>query len=173
MRAISLLPQSDEQLEALRQLYRHTKDVRLRTRTQMVLLAVERGMSAPKIAEIVRENDGTVRAWLRRYEAEGIEGLSDRPRPGGPSKLTAIFIEKLLTAVRKRPRSLELPFSLWSCQRLAEYLAEQTGIRVSDETIRRQLAESGITLSRPQHKVSSPDPEYDVKKRRLNEFGTT
>ncbi len=167
MRALQITSPTSEQLEALRQLYRRTRDARIRTRTQIVLLAVEQAMSAPQIAEIVRENDGTVRAWLRRYEAEGTEGLSDRPRPGGPSKVTPAFVEKLLEVVRKRPRGLELPFSLWSCQRLADYIAELTGIRVSDETIRRQLAEHGIVLSRPQHKVSSPDPEYEVKKRRL------
>lgn len=167
MRALRVSSQTSEQLEALRQLYRHTRDVRIRTRTQIVLLAVEQAMTAPKIAEIVRENDGTVRIWLRRYEAEGTEGLSDRPRLGGPSKITSTFIEELLGVVRKRPRGLDLPFSLWSCQRLADYMAEQTGIRVSDETIRRQLAEHGIALSRPQHKVSCPDPEYEVKKRRL------
>lgn len=167
MQAIRVSSQSDEQLESLRQLYRHTKDVSIRTRTQIVLLAVEQAMTAPKIAEIVREHDGTVRTWLRRYEAEGTEGLSDRPRPGGPSKITPAFSERLLEVVRKRPRGLNLPFSLWSCQRLADYLAEQTGLRLSDETIRRQLAEHGIALSRPQHKVSSPDPEYNVKKRRL------
>ncbi|MBZ0306393.1 MAG: winged helix-turn-helix domain-containing protein, partial [Anaerolineae bacterium] len=50
---------------------------------------------------------------------------------------------------------------------LADYLAEETGIRVSDETVRRHLAVHGIVLSRPQHKISSPDPEYEVKKRRL------
>jgi transposase len=166
MRAIRVSPLSDEQLESLRQLYHRTRDVRVRTRTQMVLLAVEQGMTAPKIAEIVREDDGTVRTWLRRYQAEGTEGLSDRPRPGGPSKVTPAFVRELLAVVRKRPRGLDLPFSLWSCQRLADYLAEQTGLRVSDETIRRQLAENGIALSRPQHKVSSPDPEYEVKKRR-------
>lgn len=132
-----------------------------------MLLAVEQELTAPQIAEIVRENDGTVRTWFRRYEAEGTEGLSDRPRSGGPSKVTPALVEKLLEAVRKRPRGLDLPFSLWSCQRPADYLAEQTGLRVSDKTIRRQLTEHGIALSRPQHKVSSPDPEYEVEKRRL------
>jgi transposase len=56
--------------------------------------------------------------------------------------------------------------ALWTCQRLADYLAEKTGIRVSDETVRRYLALEGIVLSRPQHKISSPDPDYEVKKRR-------
>ena len=82
----------------------------------------------------------------------------------GQAKFTPAFVKELLAVVRKRPRGLDLPFSLWSCQRLADYLAEQTGLRVSDETIRRQLAEYGIALSRPQHKVSSPDLDYEVKK---------
>jgi len=46
-------------------------------------------------------------------------------------------------------------------------MALETGIRVSHETVRRVLAEAEIVLSRPQHKISSPDPDYLVKKRRL------
>jgi transposase len=56
---------------------------------------------------------------------------------------------------------------MWTLQRLADYLAEETGIRVSDETVRRELAKEGIVFSRPQHTINSPDPEYQVKKRRL------
>jgi hypothetical protein len=53
---------------------------------------------------------------------------------------------------------------MWTYQRLADYMAEQTGIRVSYVTIQRVLSASDIVLSRPQHKVSSPDPEYLLKK---------
>ena len=51
-------------------------------------------------------------------------------------------------------------------QRLVDYLAERTGIRVSDETVRRALKQAGMVLSRPQQTISSPDPDYQVKKRR-------
>ena len=68
--------------------------------------------------------------------------------------------------MRHRPRSLDLPFSLWTLQRLADYLAEGTGIRVDAETVRLHLLKQEIVLSRPQHKISSPDPAYLVKKRR-------
>jgi transposase len=98
--------------------------------------------------------------------AEGIEGLKDRPMPGAPAKVTKAYEEQLLQVVRRRPRSLEQPYSMWTLQRLADYMAEQTGIGVSDETVRQQLKAGEIVLSRPQHKVSSPDPEYLVKKRR-------
>src|SRR5215210_298106 len=116
--------------EGLDTLYRTTRDVRLRTRAQMVPLAGEERLTAPAIARIVRENDQTVRTWLRRWLAEGIEGPKDRPMPGGPAKITAAYREQLLAAARQRPRSLGQPYSLWTLQRLADYLAELTGIRV-------------------------------------------
>jgi hypothetical protein len=46
-------------------------------------------------------------------------------------------------------------------------MAEQTGIRVTIETIRVHLKRAEIVLSRPQHQITSSDPEYQVKKRRL------
>ena len=156
-----------EELEALDTLYRTARDVRLRTRAQIVLLAGEQRLSAPAIAAIVRESDQTVRNWLKRYLAEGIEGLKDRPMPGAPAKVTPAYQEQLRQVVRQRPRSLGQPYSLWTLQRLADYLAEQTGIRVCAETVRQLLKAADIVLSRPQHKVSSPDPDYMVKKRRL------
>ncbi len=160
------VPTADE-VEALAILYRTTREVRLRTRAQIVLLAAEQRLTAPAIAVIVREDDQTVRNWLKRWLAEGIEGLKDRPMPGAPAKVTQAYVEQLLSVVRRRPRSLEQPYSMWTLQRLADYMAEQTGIRVSYETVRKLLKTGEIVLSRPQHKITSPDPEYLVKKRRL------
>jgi transposase len=162
-----------EELAALAELYRQTKDVRIRERTQIILLAAEQGMSAPDIAIIVRRNEQTVRTWIKRFNAEGISGLADAPRPGAPPRLTPAYQERLLTVVRHRPRALGQPYSLWTLQRLADFMAEETGIRVSAVTVSRALAAQGIVLSRPQPKVSSPDPEYEVKKRRLNSSAIT
>jgi len=167
MRPIRLPPQSPEQIEALEKLYHTTKAVRLRTRAQMMLLAAEKQLVAREIAEIVREDEQTVRRWMKRYMAEGIEGLKDAPRPGSPAKVTTEYKAELIRVVRLRPRSMGLEFSLWTLQRLADYMAETTGIRVTSETVRQHLAKHDLVLSRPQHKISSPDPEYEVKKRRL------
>ena len=81
--------------------------------------------------------------------------------------MTAGYKAARLAAVRRRPRSLGLPFSWWTLQPLVDDLAEQTGIRVSDATIRRALQHADIVLSRPQHQISSPDPDYALNKRRL------
>lgn len=138
--------------------------MRIRTRTQIVLLVCERHLSAPNIAAIVREDDETVRRWLKRYLAEGLEGLCDRPRVGGPSKTTKVYEEQLLATVRRRPRSFGQSYSLWTLQHLAKYMAKQTGIMVSGETVRRLLARQEIVFSQPRHTMSRPDPDYASKK---------
>jgi transposase len=157
---------------------------RRKTRAQMVLLSAEQSRKAPEIASIVCESEVTVQRWLKRYLAEGVEGLKDAPRPGRTATVTESYRTELLAAVRRRPRSLALPYSLWTLQRLVDYLAEKTGLRVSHETVRQTLTpalaggareKADIVLSRPQHKISSPDPDYQVRfaKRRLKTRETT
>jgi transposase len=172
MKPIRVPDLAPEQLAQLEELYRSTRNVRLRTRAQMVLLAAERRLTAAQISEIVRASEETVRRWLKRYLAEGVEGLRDEPHPGAPRKVTEEYRKKLVHAVRRRPRSLGLPFSVWTLQRLADYMAEQTGIRVTYETVRVHLKSAGIVLSRPQHTITSPDPEYALKKRRSRRLAT-
>lgn len=132
----------------------------------MVLLAAEQGMVAAEIAPIVRQDEETVRRWSARYLAEGVEGLSDAPRSGAPPRATPACRERLLTLARQRPRELGLPFSLWTAARLADYSAEQAGVRMSAPSVCRLLRGGGMALSRPQHTVGSPDPEHAPKKGR-------
>ena len=54
MKALQLPVQTSEQLAALDELYRTTKDVRIQQRVQLVLLASEQGMVACEIAATVQ-----------------------------------------------------------------------------------------------------------------------
>jgi transposase len=136
MKPICSPPLNSEQLDALEKLYSTTGDTRLRTRAQMVLLAAEQRLTTAEIAEIVRASEENMRRWLKRYLAEGVEELRDAPHPGAPRKVTVQYREALIYEVRHRPRSLGLPFSFWTLRRLADYIAEQTGIRVEYEAVR-------------------------------------
>ena len=73
LKPLEIPPLTAEELEALDKLYRTTKEVRLRTRAQIVLLAGEQRMTAPAIAKIVREVDQTVRNW-----GVSLDGRGDR-----------------------------------------------------------------------------------------------
>ena len=165
-RPLTVRSVSEKQHAELDDLYRRAKKPRLRTRAQMILLALEQKLSAPEIAPLVRTCEQTVRNWIKRFNAEGVEGLKDRPQVREPVKITPEYRQCLLGAVRRRPRALGRPYSLWTLQRLADFLAEETGIRLSHEGVCLALGREGIKMSRPQHKITSPDPEYTLKKRR-------
>jgi transposase len=136
----------------------------VRNRAEMILLGAEEKMSAPQIAQIVRQDEQTVRRWIKRFNAEGVSDLSDEPKSGAPKRVTDTYRERLLVVVRRRPRSLAQPYSLWTLQRLVDFMAEETGLRFSTETVRQTLKANDTVISRPQHKVSSPDPGTRSKK---------
>jgi hypothetical protein len=80
-------------------------------------------------------------------------------------------------AVRRRPpRSLGLSFSLWTLRvgwpTTTWPSRPASGCRVRDRPGAPEKAQ-GIVLSRPQHTITSPDPEYALKKRRSKKPATT
>jgi transposase len=110
---------SAAQLAELATCYRTTQSIRVRTRAQIILLSAEQHLVPHQIASIVRKYEQTVRRWLRRYQAEGGAGLEDAPRPGGVSKTTPAYRARLLELVRRRPRAVGQPFSLWTLPTLS------------------------------------------------------
>ena len=62
-----------------------TVEQRLVTRARVALLADE-GLTNEEIAPLVGLSAHKVGKWRRRVAEEGMEGLADRPRPGGPRR---------------------------------------------------------------------------------------
>lgn len=132
-------PLRAEQIRELEALYRTTRDGRVRVRVLSVLLAADQPRDVAEIARVVRYHEETVRRWLTRYLAGGVAGLHDAPRPGAPPKATPAYLDELWRAAGRTPDTLGLPFSGWTGRRLADYLAERTGLRLSPATILRLL----------------------------------
>ena len=87
--------------------------------------------------------------------------------------MTAASKAELLAAVRRRPRRFGLPVSVWTRQRVGDSLAERTGMRGSDDTLRRALNHADIVRSRPPPQIRRPDPAYAVQKRRVQTPATS
>jgi transposase len=156
---------SEEEVEALKQLHRQTTDANVRSRCDMILWS-NAGLSPPKIAQRVRFCRETVVRYIRRYEAEGLEGLFTKPRSGRPRRVTAEYEAKLVEAVEQSPRALGLPFSNWTTGHLADYLAEQTGIVITARHVENYLKAHGWRLRRPVRTVKhKQDPELVAEKK--------
>jgi hypothetical protein len=60
-------------------------EARVAERARIVLLAAE-GLTGPQIAERLGCTEPTVIKWRRQYAEDGLAGLEDAPRPGGPKE---------------------------------------------------------------------------------------
>src|SRR5436305_14511640 len=70
----------------LRELARRERDGRVSARLLALANALD-GMSREDAARVAGMDRQTLRDWVHRYNAEGVEGLRDRPRPGRPCAL--------------------------------------------------------------------------------------
>jgi transposase len=154
----------DERKELTR-LIHSNGDARIVRRAQMIRLSAE-GKTASQIAALWDVTGEGVRRILHRFNAEGLGGLADRPRPGRPRKRTDRYVALLKEAVQTSPRDLGYPFSAWTLERLREHLARQTHILLSPPHLSRLLSENDIVYRRPKHGMEHlRDPqEYDEKK---------
>jgi transposase len=106
-------------------------------------------------------------AWVKRFNAEGIAGLTDRERPGRPRTHSEAVRSQLLSLALQKPRSLGYPHELWTLERLQVAFRERHGIHLSDSTIWTWLEEEGLKWKRQQswfHDVEIHDPEFAEKR---------
>jgi transposase len=120
----------------------------------------------------------TVRRRLHRFDAEGIEGLGDRPKAGRRRRLTAEDDSKLILLVRQPPPGPlvtradgtmvardEKGAAQWSLNALVK-AAKEAGIFVKRSQIRRILLREGVRW-RNTHSWNTPrDKDFVPKERR-------
>ena len=132
---------------------------RQRERLEMVKAA---GLGA-EVAAIARwsgRTPRTVRRWLTAFREGGIGALAGAPIPGRPPKADAAYLAALETAVETRPRTLGLPFDVWTSARLSAYLCQQTGVRIAPGWLRALLHRQRFACGRPKHTLAHlQDPE--------------
>src|SRR5437773_2902638 len=89
----------------------------LAQRARVVLLAAD-GVGTAEIVRRVGLSKPAVIGWKRRYAAEGIAGLQDRPKSGRPSVIDAVQI--VLATLEPPPEQLGVTH--WSSRLLARHL---------------------------------------------------
>ncbi len=109
---------------------------------------------------------GRVRRLYRQGEAQALHPIKP---PGRPSRATPEYIKQMRQAVQTNPLTLRYGFSTWSAARLAEHLGKVTGIRFSDDQLRRLLHRHGFSVHRPKHTLKGKRNEaaYEKAKKRL------
>jgi transposase len=123
--------------------------------------------SPAQVASQVGLTPAWVRTVLKRWNAQGPEGLADR-RPltnGGQSKLTTPPQAELFEALQRRPAD----DGLWTGPKVVAYVRDHFGVTVRPETGWRWLTRLGLSLQvpRPRNPRAASAEETQVWKRHL------
>src|SRR3954449_12830639 len=157
-----------QQRDELLNLYRKDPDPELRFRAHILLLLGE-GYAWDTIEAMLFCSSRTVDRWLKRFQAEGIEGLTGRKR-GRPFRLGLAWVAVLVTWVTtKTPGDFGFLRSRWSCAVLALLLHEREGVAASRETVRRLLHRGDLVYRRPR---PVPPPNEEQRRVKLAELRT-
>jgi transposase len=124
----------------------------LAQRARIVLLAAD-GVGTNEIVARVGVSKPTVIGWKKRYAAEGLGGLDDRPKPGRPRTVDELAIVQ--ATLEPPPRRLGVTH--WSTRLLAEQLG------VSNYTVAKVWQRWGLQPWRRETFKFSTDPELEAK----------
>lgn len=106
-------------------------------------------------------------SWVKRFNAEGLAGLEDKPKAGRPPSHDQQVRSQLINLALQKPDSLGYPFKLWTLERLQSAFQERHGVHLSDSTIWEWVEAEGFEWKRQQswfHEAEKHDPQF-VEKR--------
>lgn len=143
---------------------RHSDGAQVR-RILAVAMVLE-GRSRTEAAELNGMDRQTLRDWVHRYNAAGVEGLRSRRAPGRAPALCALHRAELLDLVLEGPDPQVHGVVRWRCVDLKAEVARRFSVEVHESTIGRWLNELGLTRlqPRPQHPRKVPEAEAAFKK---------
>lgn len=146
---------TEQELQELKRLSNsRTDEVRLVERAKIIISCLS-GKRNDEIAKVFNIRPGTVAVWRKRFAAEGLKGLRDRPRPGKPPLYAVSELRKrLLAQIEQSPPDGQ---ATWDGGSLAKALG------ISADMVWRLLRKEGIQLQRHRSWCVSTDPQFSAK----------
>ena len=143
--------------EALRRHARHEPNRRAALRAPAIANALE-GTSRAEAARLAGMERQALRDAVVRYNAEGVPGLYDRPKPGRPQRLSEAEQAVLAARVFRGPDPERDGVSAWTRVDLCGWLEQRLGKPFHPSSLSRVLKRLALThqRTRPVH------PEADL-----------
>ena len=133
---------NDVEAEELRVLAGRVKDAN-QVRRLLSIAAILDGMDREEAARIGGMDRQTLRDWVHRFNAQGLDGLINIKPPGRPSRLSDQQKEDLCELVEAGPDPQKDGVARWRCVDLKRVLGQRFGVDLSEDMLdacRRKLA---------------------------------
>ena len=143
-------------------------------RARIVTLSWD-GLAVPAIAAKVGCHENTVRRWLHRFNAAGLDGLGNQPGAGRKRRITEAQRSAIIAMARSVPPGRlardgagelsaddERGPAQWTLDTLGQ-TARDAGIQVGRSQVRRILLAEKVRWRRTRSWATSTDPESALK----------
>ena len=159
------ITRQDESADDLRRLARRSGNVAQARRLLSIALVME-GHSRTDAATAAGMDRQSLRDWVHRFNAEGPDGLLDKPRSGRPPRLSDDQLQALDAIVEAGPDVETDGVVRWRCADLQRVIAEKYSVTLCERSIGRILNDRRFrhVSVRPQHPRSDPAAQELFKK---------
>lgn len=141
---------------------RRSEESRYDHRLHGVLL-VAQGMSCRQVSELLGDAPRTVAYWVRRFERDGLGGLTEEERPGRPRRLSEEQIQSIDAVLRGQPVDFGLTGNLWDGKTLSAYLERQWDVSLGTRQCQRLFRQLGFRLRKPRSLIAKASPEEQAR----------
>jgi len=145
----------------LREAAAQTPDAKAARRMLAIAFVLE-DWSRDAAAEACAMDRQTLRDWVHRYNALGLDGLSDQPRRNGPRpRLSAEQQARVAAWVEQGPELERDGVVRWRCIDLQHRIAREFAVQLHERTVGKLLRKLSFRrLSvRPRHPQSKPEEQ--------------
>jgi transposase len=135
------------------------------SRRLLALASILDGASRSAAAQNAGMDRQILRDWVHRYNAEGVDGLLDRPRSGREPRLNEDQLAEFDTIVETPPNPALDGVVRWRCSDLKAQIAERFSVALSERSVGRILNERGFRKlsARPKHPEVNTAAQEDFR----------
>ncbi len=144
---------NDEELKTIRQAMNHAPEPEVRQRATAIHL-LHQEHRPEEVADMMAVSMGCIYSWHRRWRAEGLVGLKNRPKSGRPAKAGQNYCQMLEELLANEPSDYGYAFAFWTVDRLREHLRQETGTRLSNRRFRALMKKLDYVYRRPKHDLT-------------------
>jgi len=155
----------DNTAQDLRLAAGNVRDGKVARRLLAIALVLD-GASRKTASESCGMDRQTLRDWVHRYNAEGIDGLANRGGGGVKPRLTPEQMAQLAAWVEAGPDPVRDGVVRWRRSDLARRIEVEFGVKFHERTVGKHLDKLGFRrLSvRPEHPNADPAAQVAFKK---------
>jgi transposase len=131
----------------------------LEYRRRLAVQRIRDGYSVQAVAAFLGVDPSSVRRWIAAYGRDGNAGLTARPVPGRPTKLTTTQEKIVCRWLADNPMQHGFATELWTAPRLAQLIEQEFGVRFHPDYLTVWLRHRGYTPQKPRRCHRERDDE--------------